>query len=257
MILIKLGGSVITDKREYKRFKKDVVSRLCKEIKDSGKDVIIVHGAGSFGHVIAKKYELQKGRIRDDQTIGVAEVSADTRELNNLVVSELNDAGMPSVSVPTGSCFLMDDNKLIMNDAEVLRRFIGLGISPVMMGDVLVDRKNGFGICSGDEIMKRLSVIFAPEKVIFVSDVDGLYDRDPKVTKDAKLIKCVNESVLNSVPAETTVDDVTGGVHAKMKTMLEMCSDGRECILVNGTVKGRLGSLLLGEEVVCTRARKG
>ena len=53
MILIKLGGSVITDKKEYRKFNRDIVARLCSEIKDSGEDVIVVHGAGSFGHVIA------------------------------------------------------------------------------------------------------------------------------------------------------------------------------------------------------------
>jgi len=256
MILIKLGGSVITDKSSYRTFNKGVVSRLCREIKDSGKDVMIVHGAGSFGHVIAKEYELQKGHIRDDQVDGLTKVSRDTRELNGLVVSELIDAGIPSVSVPTGSCFLMDDGDLIMDDTGIIKRYMDLGIVPVMMGDVVLDRKKGFGICSGDAIMNSLAGLLSPEMIVFVSDVDGLYDRDPKIEKDAKLITVVDADILSSVPAETTVADVTGGVHAKMRAMLDMCSDGRDCILVNGTVDGRLNSLLSGKEVVCTRARK-
>jgi len=257
MILIKLGGSVITDKSVYKRFRKEYVSRLCREIKDSGKDLMIVLGAGSFGHVIAKEFELQKGRIRDDQIFAVANVSRDVRELNVLVVSELIDAGIPAVSVPTGSCFVMDDNELLMNDTEIIQRYVELGILPIMSGDVLTDRKKGFGICSGDTIMKCLTDIFSPERVIFVSDIDGLYDRDPKTSKDAKLIEEVNERILGDIPSETTVADVTGGVRNKMRLMLDMCSDGRDCILVNGTVDGRLRSLLIGKDVICTRARKG
>jgi len=253
MILIKLGGSVITDKSVYKKFNKERVSRLCREIKDSGKNVMIVLGAGSFGHVIAKEFELQKGHIRDDQIAAVAKVSRDVRELNTLVVSELIDAGIPAVSVPTGSCFAMDDNELLMDDTEIIRRYVELGMSPIMSGDVLVDRKKGFGICSGDVIMRCLADIFSPERVIFVSDIDGLYDRDPKVSKGAKLIKEVNESVLKKIPSETTVADVTGGVRGKMRLMLDMCSDGRDCILVNGTVDGRLRSLLDGKNVICTR----
>jgi len=256
MILIKLGGSVITDKSEYKRFRKDVVSRLCREIKDSGKDVMIVHGAGSFGHVLAKEFELQKGHVRNDQIDALAKVSRDVRELNNLVLSELIDAGIPSVSMPTGSCFVMNDNELLMNDAEIIRGYIELGIVPVMFGDVVLDRKNGFGICSGDEIMRCLASIFSPEMIVFVSDIDGLYDRDPKISKNAKLITDVNAGILENIPAETTVADVTGGVHKKMRMMSEMCSDGRDCILVNGTVKGRLYSLLTGKKIICTRAKK-
>ena len=58
MIIIKLGGSIITDKTDYRKFNKDVVARLCKEIKESGQKVIIVHGAGSFGHIISKRFKL-------------------------------------------------------------------------------------------------------------------------------------------------------------------------------------------------------
>jgi isopentenyl phosphate kinase len=224
-------------------------------MKDSGKDVMIVHGAGSFGHVLAKKFELHKGHIRNDQIDAVAKVSRDVRELNSMIISELIDAGIPSVSIPTGSCFMMDDGDLIM-DPKVLKRYVSLGIVPVMFGDVVTDMKKGFGICSGDTIMKCLAEIFLPETVIFVSDIDGLYDRDPKISKDAKLIKDVNKKILDRIPPETTVADVTGGVHAKMRTMLDMCSDGRDCILVNGTVDGRLSSLLKGTDVICTRARK-
>jgi len=255
MILIKLGGSVITDKSSYRRFNKDVVSRLCQEIKSSGKDVMIVHGAGSFGHVLAKEFELQKGHIRDDQIDALAKVSRDVRELNVMVISELIDAGIPAVSVPTGSCFIMDDGELMMND-EILRGYTELGIVPVMFGDVVLDRKKGFGICSGDTIMEHLTDIFSPDMVVFVSDIDGLYDRDPKISKDAKLISEVNEKLFEDIPAETTVADVTGGVHAKMRSMLSLCSDSRDCILVNGMVDGRLRSLLTGGNVICTRVRR-
>ncbi|MCL1984611.1 MAG: isopentenyl phosphate kinase [Methanomassiliicoccaceae archaeon] len=255
MILIKLGGSVITDKSSFKRFNKERVSKLCREMKDSGKDVMVVHGGGSFGHVLSKEFELQKGHIRDDQTEALAKVSRDMRELNGMVIGELIDAGIPSVSIPTGSCFMTDDNELLI-DTTIMKEYLKLGIVPVMFGDVVLDKKKGFGICSGDMIMKCLADAFSPETVVFVSDIDGLYDRDPKTAKDARLITEVNESDLGGISSETTVADVTGGVREKIKTMLSMCSDGRDCILVNGTADGRLLSLLRGKEVVCTKVKK-
>jgi isopentenyl phosphate kinase len=150
----------------------------------------------------------------------------------------------------------MDGDGTVICGEDILRGYLGLGIVPVMSGDVVLDLKKGFGICSGDTVMKCLADIFSPDAVIFVSDVDGLYDRDPKISKNAKHIADVNADILGRVPPETTVDDVTGGVHAKMRTMLDVCSDGRDCILVNGTVEGRLHSLLIGKDAVCTRARK-
>lgn len=257
MILIKLGGSVITDKTRYRTFNKDRVSRLCDEIKRSGKEAVIVHGAGSFGHVLAKEYSLQNGYSRPEQIPAVSRVQYDVRELNSMVISELLSNDMPATSVPPGSCFMMDDGKLMLNDTEVIKGMIKMGIIPVMFGDVVLDRKKGFGICSGDQIMELLCDILNPEKIVFVSDIDGLYDRDPKTHSDARLIKEVTSESLKKVDSRTSVDDVTGGVRAKMEAMLRMTADNRECILVNGSVPDRLCSLLKGESVICTTARGG
>lgn len=255
MIIIKLGGSVITDKSEYRKFNKDRVARLCREIKMSGKDTIIVHGAGSFGHIVAKENHLNDGFKEESQIPAVAKVCYDTRELNSMIVKELIDAGIPAVSVPTGSCFMMKNRKLIIDNDSVLKGFVEKGIMPVMFGDLVLDSELGFAICSGDQIMELLTKIFSPERVIFVSDIDGLYDRDPKNDPNAKLYDTVNRKVLDSVSTDISVADVTGGVHEKMESMLRMCSDDRDCILMNGAVEGRLLSILKGEKVPCTVAK--
>lgn len=255
MIVIKLGGSVITDKSSYRTFRKSVVSRLCREIKESGKDVIVVHGAGSFGHILAKENRLNDGFKDEKQIDAVARVCYDTRELSSMVVECLIEEGIPAISVPTGSCFYMEDRKLKIDDDYVIKSMLGKGIMPVMFGDVVQDKKLGFAICSGDQIVEILSDRLDAERVIFVSDIDGLYTSDPKSDPDSELIPTVDKDTLNKIDTRTSVDDVTGGVREKMVTMLRMCNSKRDCILVNGTVQGRLLSLLKGEEVPCTRAK--
>ena len=255
MILIKFGGSVITDKSRYRTFNADTVRRLCREIKESGEKVIVVHGAGSFGHVLAQESHLNEGFSDKSQIPAVAQVCYDMRDLNSMIIKELNDAGLPAISVPTGSCFMMEERKLIMNDTEVLSSMLAKGIMPVMFGDVVMDRKFGFAICSGDQIMELMTRIFHPSRVIFVSDIDGLYDKDPKTNADAKLFETVDKKVLESVKTDATTADVTGGIRGKMETMLRMCSRGCDCVLINGNAEGRLLSLLKGENVTCTIAR--
>ncbi|MBO5653911.1 MAG: isopentenyl phosphate kinase family protein [Candidatus Methanomethylophilaceae archaeon] len=257
MILIKLGGSVITDKREYRRFNRDIVARLCSEIKESGKEVIVVHGAGSFGHVLAKKHSLNSGFVNEDQIPAVAQVCYDVRELNSMIIKELNDAGIPSISMPPGSCFMMCDRTISLEGGDVIRSMVDKGLMPVLFGDVVQDKELGFAICSGDQIMERLSEIYDFERIIFVSDIDGLFDDDPKDNPNAKLFEYVNIDTLESVRAGSTVDDVTGGVYEKMMSMLRMTSSDRECVLINGTVPGRLLSALRGEDVICTTAKGG
>ncbi len=257
MMIIKLGGSIITDKTQYRKFNKEIVSRLCREISDSEKGTIVVHGAGSFGHVLAKQYALQNGFVDYGQIAAVARVQHDVRDLDLMVVDELLKVGIPAVSVPPGSCFVMDDGKLITTDTEALRSLAAMGIMPVTFGDVVMDRKKGFGICSGDQLMEILCNMFKPEKVIFVSDIDGLYDKDPKKHPDAKFIDEVTSELLKTVDSSINVDDVTGGVGAKMEAMLRMSTENRECVLVNGSVPGRLYSLLKGDKVISTVAKGG
>lgn len=255
MILIKLGGSVITDKSQYKKFNREQTSRLCHEIAESGRSVMIVHGAGSFGHVLAKRYSIQDGLVDYGQVPAAAQVHHDAMELGLLMTQTLIENGIPAASVPAGSCFVMDDGELVVNDDEAIRALAHMGIMPVMFGDVVMDRRRGFGICSGDQLMEAMARIFRPDGVVFVSDIDGLYTANPKTNPDAELIPTVTPETLDGVSSVSDVDDVTGGVRNKMEAMLRMCGEGRECVLVNGTVPGRLLSLLRGEDVPCTVAR--
>ena len=85
MIILKIGGSVITNKAQENTFKKGIMDRLSKEIKTSGKKIMIVHGAGSFGHITAKKYGLQNGFQDTKQIKGFS--------LTHLSVQKLNSFG--------------------------------------------------------------------------------------------------------------------------------------------------------------------
>ena len=255
MILIKLGGSVITDKSQYRKFNEEQTSRLCREIASANKGTMIVHGAGSFGHVLAKKYQLNQGLLDFGQIPAVAQVQHDARELSSLVTAELIKVGIPAVSVAPGSCFVMENGRLIINDDEALKALMHIGVMPVMFGDVVADRYKGFGICSGDQAMEVLARKFKPSAIVFVSDVDGLYTADPKKDPNAKLIKEVDRSMLDDIDSELTVADVTGGIRGKIEEMLQICGEGGKCVLLNGTVPGRLESFLKGEDVVCTIVR--
>ncbi|MCQ2056524.1 MAG: isopentenyl phosphate kinase [archaeon] len=255
MILIKLGGSVITDKSRYRVFNRECTERLCQEIKKSGKKVVVIHGAGSFGHIIASKYFLNLGLKGKDQISAYARTCYDTRCLSLLVVKELNNAGLPAVSIPTGSCFIMKNGRLDVRDDSVLKGMFELGVIPVTFGDVTLDTEFGFAICSGDQLVEVLMDVFHPSKVIFVSDVDGIYYENPKLNPGTQLIETVNKSVLDAIKTDNSTMDVTGGIRKKVESMLRISGKGCDCILVNGAVKGRLLSVLNGEYVPCTIAK--
>jgi isopentenyl phosphate kinase len=257
MILVKLGGSVITDKTGYRNFRESETRMLAREISRSGKDVFLVHGAGSFGHVLAHKYTLQNGYVDEKQIPGVTEVMADVRDLNLRVIRTLNQEGIPSVSIPPSAVAELDDGKLVHLETSLFEKYSGLGITPVTFGDICPDRSKGFGICSGDQLMERLAREFRPEKVIFCADVDGIFTSDPNLNAGSKLLPLVTKETLESLPRTERYLDVTGSIYGKIESMLGLASYAGECIVINGLVEGRLEAALLGEEVIGSRAISG
>jgi isopentenyl phosphate kinase len=65
-VVIKWGGGLITDKTTLCTPNLPVIAQLAEAVKrciDSGVDVVLVHGAGSFGHLRAKHWRLNEGRV--------------------------------------------------------------------------------------------------------------------------------------------------------------------------------------------------
>jgi isopentenyl phosphate kinase len=254
MFVIKLGGSVITDKSMKNTFKEEVTLRLVSEIKKSQKQVIVVHGAGSFGHILAKKYDLHKGYKSEDQLLGVAEVQRDVKDLSLRVLNTFLDGGVNAVSLAPSAFLVNQASRIKHMETGNFKRYLEAGITPITFGDVVVDESLIFSIVSGDQLMLELAKVFRPELVVFVADVDGIFTGDPNSEKDAQLLPTVDKEVLSSIgESQGRVDDVTGSILGKSKIMLEIAAHGMDTIILNGNVKDRLGDVLTGRDVLCTR----
>lgn len=250
MILIKLGGSVLTNKdREY-CFRTDVVERLIREIKkSSAEEYIIVHGGGSFGHPGAEKYDLNKENT-EKPAEGMSKVQLDMRRMNNHILEMMLDEDIWGVSIPGGLVTIFEDGELYELDHEIFQRYLSLGTVPVSFGDVAIDKDRRVTICSGDDIMLGLSSL--ADKAIFVSDVDGIY-------KDKNLKDEFTEDMLplepEDLPEQEEAIDVTGGMNQKVKKMVEIAKK-TETYLINGDEKDRLRKILNGVEVICTEVKR-
>ncbi|HHT75665.1 MAG TPA: isopentenyl phosphate kinase [Methanomassiliicoccaceae archaeon] len=255
MMLVKLGGSVITDKTQYRTFREDVLSRLVGEIVSAGKEVVLIHGAGSFGHVLASEHHIQNGYTDESQIPAAAKVMEDVRDLNLRVMRVLNDGGLPSASLPPSAVATLRSGELDELNVDLFRRYLEVGICPVTFGDVALDSERRFGICSGDHLMERLARELRPERVIFVSDIDGVFTADPSSDPDAMLIEVVDRTILDSLPRTQRCADVTGSIFGKIEKMLRIASWGGDAIVLNGNVPGRLGAALRGEAVRGSRVR--
>ncbi len=257
MLLVKLGGSVLTDKARLRTARRSAIARLTKELAGLGDDLVVVHGAGSFGHVLARKYALN-GPAAPTKARGAAIVQRDVRTLDTLVVDGLLKAGLAPVVLPPSAVLSLDDNRTASFDAAAFRDYVHQGFTPVTFGDVVRDATRGVAVASGDILMRELAEVFHPRSVVFAADVDGLFTADPKRSKDAQLLLSVAEADLPLIdfgPAKGA--DVTGGIEAKVRRMLEIASFADETILVNGNVKNRVRDALRGRIVIGTRVVGG
>ncbi|MDW5563006.1 MAG: isopentenyl phosphate kinase [Methanomassiliicoccus sp.] len=253
MLLVKLGGSVITDKMNYRVLREGILKRLAEEIAGSGETTVVVHGAGSFGHVVAAKHRIQNGYEDASQLMGAAQVLEDVRVLNLAVTSALVRSGVPAVSLPPSALVRLSGGVLESLDVDAFRRYLALGIAPVTFGDVALDVKRGFGICSGDQLMEVLARELSPRRIIFCSDVDGVFSSDPRCDPSARMYEVVDRSVLDALPRTQHCADVTGSIYGKIETMLRIAAHGGGSMVINGMVPGRLAAAMRGEEVVGTR----
>ena len=254
IVVLKLGGSIISDKSKKYSFRKENVSRLVKEIKDNypERSFIIVHGGGSFGHPKAKEYQITSGLTNEKQKYGFYRTHEKMLELNKLVLEELTSKDLPAFPIAPSSTFITKSGEPNTFNSNTTSEFLKKGFIPVLYGDVSLDTDQGINILSGDQIIKsivaNLKSDYKIEKVIFLADVDGIYSKDPSVP-DAELLKKVTPSDVKNISGSSGID-VTGGIKNKVNQMLEIAKldPEIEIRLANG-LKDSLTKILNGEDI--------
>ncbi len=227
LVIIKLGGSVVSDKSKSRGvFRKKIVERLAGEILKAKKvrdfDLIIVHGAGSFGHPVAKKYNLHKGYLGPKSSEGFVLTKKAMFELSMLIWELLSKIGLNSCVVEPSAVIVAVGGKINTFNTEFIENLLSKNIVPVLFGDAVFDEKMGVSIISGDLMVSYLANKFKADKVIFVSDVDGVFDKNPKVYKDAKLIGEVNEKNYKEIIKNMDIynkNDISGEMKGKILTI--------------------------------------
>lgn len=259
MRLVKLGGSVITRKDQPMAFRPRVARRLARELAPfAGEGLIVVHGAGGFGHVRAAEYDLASGLKEADQVMGTAVVQRDVRELNLRVLDALLDAGIPAVSIPAGSFLELEEGRMARFDAVPFQRAHARGLVPVTFGDVLMDTEMGVSIASGDLLMASLAAVFKPGLSVFVTKVDGVYDGDPS-DHGSRLLPSVSPEGADVADgsAGEGVADVTGSMGGKLTEAFQVAASSEDTWIIGGGRPGRLRALLEGRRVKGTRVLPG
>ncbi|MFC7154757.1 isopentenyl phosphate kinase [Halomarina halobia] len=241
--ILKLGGSVITDKDSPETVDEAALDRIAATVAAAADDdLVLVHGGGSFGHHHANEYGVSRTRGTHDYE-GVVAIHAAMKRLNDAVLDAFHAADVPAVPVhPFSAGFRNAVSDLVLPTGQV-RVLVREGFVPVVHGDVIAHEGRGATVVSGDELVVELADHLDADRVGLCSAVPGVYDEDGEVIERIESIEAVEAAVGGS---EST--DVTGGMAAKVRELLSLSVpafvfelDDAETFLAGGSPGTRIG----------------
>ena len=255
LIIIKLGGSVITYKESpIPKARTRTIKNLGLELIEIYKKdyrIILVHGGGSFGHTLAKKYHVNEGKIPEEPEEAFYQIAKVTQDLNNIIMDQFIKSELPVISLLPRNFVTNVNGKMQDFDFKIIKSLLDKNLIPVLCGDIVFDSKLFCSIVSGDTLISFLGKKLAASQVIFLSDVNGIFDKNPKISKDAKLIKEVNhknlKKSLNGIEAGSRAD-VTGEMRGKILSIKKGLVNIKVSI-INGQRNGNLTKTLKGMAV--------
>ena len=254
LIFIKLGGAAITFKDKPNtpnmrviRDSAHTISEFCKKTQ-----MLIGHGGGSFPHPVAAQYKVQEG-LSVCGAEGFVKTHEAAAKINEIVMKALLEKNIPALSIQPSACTIMRNGMIEKMNTAPIKDALENDLIPVLYGDVILDTEKGCSIASTEMLFDFLSEEFGPSKIIMGTDVDGVYTQDPKLG-EGKLIKEITPENIGEVleklsGQESTITDVTGSMHHKVKQLYALSQLGFDVQIISLLNKENLRRALEGEKI--------
>jgi glutamate 5-kinase len=231
IVVVKIGSSLLVDSKKKVRtkwlssFAKDI-----KKIKDKNQKVVIVSsGAIALG---CKKMNINKKTIKLDKSQAIASIGQ--IELMNLF-SRIFAKYKLNISQILLTLEDTEERRRSLNAKRTFENLFDLNFIPIVNeNDTIATTEIRYG--DNDRLASRVAQITNADTLVLLSDVDGLYTKNPKVFKDAKLIKKVNN--LNKDIKKINVQGVneygSGGMQTKLEAAKICQLAGCNMVIANG-----------------------
>ena len=252
LVFLKLGGSLVTDKAATVATPRPaLIERIATEIRTALDErpnlrLVVGHGSGSYGHQAADQFGTHTGVHSRADWRGFAEVAAVAARLNSLVLEALHAAGLPVFRVQPSASAVCEDGRVISMALEPLLAALDGGLVPLVYGDVAVDRVRGGTIISTETVLTAIAQAAPPRRILLAGDFDGVEDAEGRIVP---LITPSTFPALRSALGGSAQTDVTGGMAAKVESMLALCQSapGLDVHIFNGAPANAVRAALLGD----------
>jgi isopentenyl phosphate kinase len=236
-VVVKLGGSVVTDKRREETVDEAALGAAADAIgapfdeegadgadADAGTDgdanhprrpnLVVVHGGGSFGHPHAAAAGVSTSAGTHDPA-GARAVHDAMKRLNGAVLDALLERGVPALPVHPLSVAARDADGALTFPVPAVAGMLAEGFVPLTHGDGVVHAGEGVSVLSGDEVVAHLADALDADRVGLCSTVPGVLDADGHVIDRVESFADVAAAV-----GASDATDVTGGMAGKVRTLL-------------------------------------
>jgi len=233
IVAVKIGSSLLIDNNMKIRtkwlteFSKDV-----KKLVDQGKKVIIItSGAIALG---CKKLNLKKTNLKLDKSQAVASIGQ--IELMNLFKKNFNKVKL-NLSQILLTLEDTEQRRRAINAKRTINNLFQLGFVPIVNeNDSIATSEIKYG--DNDRLASRVAQISSADCLVLLSDVNGLYTKNPKLFKDATLIKEINkidERIERTASDESGIYG-TGGMKTKIDAAKVCQKSGCQMAIANGLI---------------------
>lgn len=244
-IVIKLGSNTISgpDGRVNRPLMSDIIRQVCAFIKEGKRVMIVSSGAGICGVSAINKWS-RKGDINYKQALcAIGQV-----ELMNMYKELFGEYGIHVAQILLTSEDFHDHTREL-NIRNAMFTLVDEGVVPIINENdsVSVDQ---IKIGDNDTLGALTANLWAADLLILLSDIDGVYDKDPNTHEDAVLI----EHIRNVADIKPAIDMKgksrfgTGGIVTKLHAAEMVNEYGISMILANSHKPDILNRLAEGQE---------
>tara|TARA_B100001173_G_C15995545_1_gene550916 strand:+ start:6 stop:1112 length:1107 start_codon:yes stop_codon:yes gene_type:complete len=231
IIVIKIGSSLLID--ENKKIRKKWLLEFSNDIKsllNQNKKVIIVSsGAIAMG---CKKLNLNKKNLKLDTSQAIASIGQ--IELMNLFTETFfkNKINISQILLTLEDT---EQRRRALNAKRTFENLFQIGFVPIVNeNDSIATSEIKYG--DNDRLASRVAQISGSDSLILLSDVDGLYTSNPKINKNAQLIKEIKniDKNIEKIATKSISQHGTGGMKTKIDAAKICQISGCSMAIANG-----------------------
>lgn len=227
-IVIKIGSALIAPNGQAVSGQYLLaIAHFITECRNNGKQVILV----SSGSVAAGRLAVHSGNTKP--TIAQKQAMAAVGQMK-MMANWQRFFDFPCAQVLLTHADLRDRRRYV-NIKNTIRELLANDILPIVNENDTVATEE-LKVGDNDNLGALVALVSEADGLIICSDIDGLYNKDPKQHQDAKLIPLI-EQIDNSIYAlagGTTNKLATGGMLTKIQAAEKATSQGISTLIING-----------------------